>query len=78
MPNGFFGKKLAKKVYNRKKEHRHGISHIRNSLHDKFQFKLAILNSCTKLTNTVISNLKKNKIKITIEVYIFELVKFQL
>ena len=73
MPNGFFGQNLQK-VRNRKKDHDHRILHIRNSLVNKFQLKLTISNFWTKLTQKGISNLRKNKIKITIELYLSELV----
>ena len=43
------GTKLVKKGLKQKKEHQHLISHIRNSLGTKFQFKRTILILRTKL-----------------------------
>ena len=56
----FLDETSEKRFKTEKKERNHRILHIRNSLGTKFQLKLTIL--------------KKNKMKITIEFYIFELV----
>ena len=66
------GTKLVKKGLKQKKEHQHLISHIRNSLGTKFQFKRTILIFWTKLKGVYC--LQNNKMKMTIEFYIFELV----
>ena len=49
MPNGVFGKKLAKTGVKQKKEHQCRILHIPNSLGTKFQLKLTILDFWTAL-----------------------------
>ena len=65
------GTKLVKNGLKQKKEHQHLISHIRNSLGTKFQFKRTILIFWTKLKGVYSVY---NKMKMTIEFYIFELV----
>ena len=74
MQNGFFGQILQRKVYNRKSKSPHRVLTIQNSLGTKFQLKLTILILWTKLTQKGYFQSKENKMKITIKLYIFELV----
>ena len=74
MQNGFFGQILQRKVYNRKSKPSHRVLTIQNSLGTKFQLKLTILILWTKLTQKGYFQSKENKMKITIKLYIFELV----
>ena len=56
---------------------KHHFLHIRSSLGTKFQPKLKFLNFRTKLTQKgYFQSKKKKKKKITIKVYIFEILKF--
>ena len=65
---------MQKTNKNRTREHHHQILHIQNSLGIKFQLKLTILNVWTKLIQQEYIQSKKEKLKITIEFCIFELV----
>ena len=76
MPNGLFRQNMPEKGLKQKSKHHHRILDIRNSISTKFQLILTILNFWTKLTQKGYLQPKKvkQKTKITIEFYIFELV----
>ena len=67
-----FWTKIAKKVQNRKSEHRYEILHIQISLGTKFRLKVTLLNFWIKFIQKEYFWTKK--MKITIEFYIFKLI----
>ena len=67
-----FSDKACKKKS--KTEHRHRILYFRNKVGAKFQLKLTILNFWAKLIQKGYVQSKKEKMKMTIEFHIFELV----